>query len=127
MLLAPVLAAAIAYVPTGRQSTPNANAKAVQPQAPPHLVTYDRQVEVKDWPKEVITSSAEVCKSGDACEMRFVIATVPDPKNTPYQLGFDRLLEAIQLGASQSHYTLDKILASLGVGARSGGFRFRFA
>jgi len=42
-----------------------------------------------------------------AAELVFVIATVPDPLHTHFSLSFDRLMEAIQQGATDEGYIYD--------------------
>ena len=42
-----------------------------------------------------------------AQKLRFVIATLPDPLHTHFALSFDRLMEAIQQGATDEGYTYD--------------------
>lgn len=42
-----------------------------------------------------------------AAELTFVIATVPDPLHTHFSLSFDRLMEAIQQGATDEGYIYD--------------------
>jgi hypothetical protein len=42
-----------------------------------------------------------------AQNLRFVIATLPDPLHTHFPLSFDRLMEAIQQGATDEHYIYD--------------------
>jgi len=42
-----------------------------------------------------------------AANLRFVIATLPDPLHTHFSLSFDRLAEAVQQGATDENYIYD--------------------
>lgn len=61
--------------------------------------------EPQERPNDYVTrASAMQAKSKD---LTFVIATVPDPLHTHFSLSFDRLMEAIQQGATDQEYIYD--------------------
>jgi hypothetical protein len=107
-LLVTLLAAGFAYQPASPTAPPSAGGKTQAPLAAGRTVTYDKQLQEKNWPLDAIEKATATCPSPRACELRFVIATVPDPKNSPYTLQFDRMLESIQLGAGESGYSLER-------------------
>jgi hypothetical protein len=54
-----------------------------------------------------LRDAAKNITSNDLSDLRFMIATLPDPTHTHFPLEFDRMSEAIQQGASDEGYVYD--------------------
>ncbi len=114
-LVIALLAAGFAYQPYKQSSSAPSSA----PESANHLkpggnriVTYDKEIEVKNWPLLTLTQSF-----GDGPDApillgksntKFLLATVPDPQNSHYPIAFDRLMESIQRALEEQKYTLDR-------------------
>ena len=108
-----LLAAGFAYHPSNSKAPPSAAASSNAPERKvARTVTYDKQLEVKDWPLLTIRQSfgddAEASRLMGASKIQFIVATVPDPQNSHYPLVFDRLVESIQRGLEVSNLMLDR-------------------
>lgn len=120
-LLFAVLTAGLAYHPASSVAPSSAAAKTPTQAAHTRTVTYDKDLEVRNWPLETIYASfvdkaeaarqatkADPCPYLERCAIKFIVATVPDPQNSQYPLMFDEFMQSIQRAFATRGYNLDQ-------------------
>lgn len=110
-----LLAAGFAYQPYRQTSAAPPSAAEWSSHLKPagsRIVTYDKGIEVKNWPLLTLTQSFG--EGPDApyllasSNTKFLLATVPDPQNSHYPIAFDRVIESLQRALEEQKYMLDR-------------------